>query len=171
MNDKVCTKCKQTKPVSEFYAGKRGVRFQCKECEKSASKLYYYNNTDKVIARVDRYRKENGRKRKPGTPEQVRAYRMVKIAIKDGILVKPDECELCGKESHLHGHHWDGYNNPLKVIWLCPTCHHMAHGRGKGMVEGKRWMYAAKIANMVAIEYLVMRATREGCAVVSGGRP
>ena len=156
MDSKVCTKCKQTKPVSEFYAGKKGVRFHCKECEKSASKSYYYNNTDKVIARVDQYRKENGRKKKPSTPEQVRAYQAVRMALADGTLVKPDKCELCRKVNHLHGHHWNGYSNPLDVVWLCPTCHHSVHGRGQHKVE------------LVSVLYILRNMQVQASAVMYG---
>jgi DNA-binding transcriptional regulator YiaG len=53
----------------------------------------------------------------------------VKTAVDNGVLVKPDKCEKCNKESKmLHGHHND-YDKPLEVVWLCPTCHAEEHNR------------------------------------------
>jgi len=53
----------------------------------------------------------------------------VKTAVDSGKLVKPDNCEECGKpQKNLHGHHED-YEKPLEVIWLCPICHRAKHKR------------------------------------------
>ena len=36
MNTKMCNVCKNTKPTSEFYTNGKYLRYQCKQCEKSA---------------------------------------------------------------------------------------------------------------------------------------
>lgn len=44
---KVCTRCGLSKPVSEYYKSKRekdGIKYQCKKCDKKASKLHYKTN-------------------------------------------------------------------------------------------------------------------------------
>lgn len=63
------------------------------------------------------------------TPISLRAVQTLKHAIATGQVIKPSTCEQCGKApKNLHGHHED-YNKPLVVIWLCPKCHRIEHGR------------------------------------------
>ena len=52
---------------------------------------------------------------------------LVQRAIKKGIL-KRQPCVKCGKTKKIHGHHPD-YSKPLKVIWLCVSCHKKEHAR------------------------------------------
>jgi hypothetical protein len=57
---KHCTKCKQTKEISEFYVTKRdGVIGICKECRRAASrinsKIYYSNNREQIIVKTGIY--------------------------------------------------------------------------------------------------------------------
>lgn len=77
---KTCTKCGETKPVSEFgqYAGKRkGLRSCCKVCHNSANAIwrankpgynaaYYKSNRDEILASQTVYREKNS--------EIIRAY-------------------------------------------------------------------------------------------------
>lgn len=39
---------------------------------------------------------------------------------------KHKKCEICLKRKIVEGHHFD-YEKPLKVIWLCRTCHILRH--------------------------------------------
>ena len=42
--------------------------------------------------------------------------------------LRPSLCELCGKETQLHGHHESYYQDHMAlVVWLCPSCHGRAH--------------------------------------------
>ena len=58
------------------------------------------------------------------------AYRIVRSAIKNGVLIRPEKCARCGViprrgtdgRSMIHGHHAD-YNIPLDVEWICAWCH------------------------------------------------
>lgn len=55
--------------------------------------------------------------------EKDAAHRVVKDALKKGTLVKPESCSGCGAVTeHLEAHHSD-YARPLKVKWLCRSCH------------------------------------------------
>jgi hypothetical protein len=58
------------------------------------------------------------------------AYRAVRTAIKQGVLVRPEECARCGNRpspaadgrARIHAHHHD-YGRPLDVEWICAKCH------------------------------------------------
>jgi len=59
------------------------------------------------------------------------AYRQVRTAIANGVLIRPPCCSKCGaldqKEQvgrhTIQGHHHRGYHRPLDVEWLCCKCH------------------------------------------------
>lgn len=55
-------------------------------------------------------------------PKRILARQAVMDALKSGRLIRPDECEECGKECKPDGHHED-YDKPLEVDWLCKDCH------------------------------------------------
>lgn len=56
-----------------------------------------------------------------------RAHTAVQMAINSGALVRPSQCQACGRDGlKIHGHHRD-YSKPLDVEWLCPKCHGAAH--------------------------------------------
>ena len=128
-----CSTCGETKPVIEFYPDKGntangGIGYICKGCTKEAHFKHYDAHRDKVMQRVRMYQRDHpGRKTQaPYNP----AHRKLNLAVEKGRIVKATQCQECGKEGRLHGHHHHGYDNPLDVIWLCPSCHHAAHGRG-----------------------------------------
>jgi hypothetical protein len=63
---------------------------------------------------------------------QNRAARLMRKALAEGTLVKPDVCEDCEERpesSQLHGHHHNGYGlgHETDVQWLCAPCHRRAH--------------------------------------------
>lgn len=63
-----------------------------------------------------------------------KARYQVKVALKNGILIMPDNCQHCGihvsnlkyKVKKLQAHHTD-YNNPLEIVWVCFSCHRKIH--------------------------------------------
>lgn len=56
------------------------------------------------------------------------AHNMVKLALRQGDLIKPNCCSKCGNyDSLIEAHHYD-YSLPLSVIWLCRSCHLKIHG-------------------------------------------
>ena len=76
------------------------------------------NNPEKVIESSKRWGKKNQGKKN--------IHHKVQRAVKKGIIVKASNCENCGADGMLHGHH-DDYSKPLKVRWLCPACHVGVH--------------------------------------------
>lgn len=58
------------------------------------------------------------------------AHIRLKMAIRDGSLVRPENCEQCGKLCVVHGHHYD-YTKWISVRWLCCKCHRGEHARLK----------------------------------------
>jgi hypothetical protein len=54
------------------------------------------------------------------------------MAIRDGRLCVPEECESCGSSgpARIEAHHHQGYDEAhwLDVIWLCHSCHMRADG-------------------------------------------
>lgn len=79
-------------------------------------------------------------------PEQrKRARRAVNRALRNGVLVRPLDCELCGnapgraKSGHrkalIEAHHRNGYSDEhaLNIIWLCSSCHQKTHARRHGI--------------------------------------
>lgn len=138
METKICSGCKQEKPVSEFYKSKRdGYRSRCKVCSKMANKEYI--NRPEVRERLKGWRSEYYIR--PEVKERVDAYRMkihndpefkikffarnrLRHMVRMGRIIK-EPCAICGKEQ-TEGHHPD-YNQPLMVVWLCPDCHRQLH--------------------------------------------
>ena len=58
-----------------------------------------------------------------------KAYRAVRTALAQGVLVRPQQCTRCGRSGHaldgrsiIHAHHHD-YTKPLDVEWICAKCH------------------------------------------------
>lgn len=47
-----------------------------------------------------------------------------------GRIVKPEKCQICGKNEKLDAHHSD-YSKPLEVTWTCRVCHRALHRRLK----------------------------------------
>ena len=159
MSEKVCIKCSESKPLSEYYRHKQmadGYLHKCKECCKSDAKKnreqkaehyreydkHRYQNDPKVKARNRRYAQSDagkiaGNRAKKKWAEQNPIKRsaslMVNNAVRDGKLEKPDACDICGHEGRIHGHH-DDYAKPLEVRWLCSKCHESWHRKnGEGL--------------------------------------
>jgi hypothetical protein len=60
--------------------------------------------------------------------EKREVHRKYGKALRDGVLIRPNHCEECGKECKPDGHH-DDYNKPFEVVWLCGSCHRRKHPR------------------------------------------
>ena len=135
---KACRKCGRELPLSGFYNDRRrpdGHKGTCKDCWKKDKLQYDYvhraerNASNKRSHGTREWRiKHNERRRQQRErhPEyagvQIRVYR----AIRDGVIVKPDTCAICGAGGALLAHHHD-YDRPLDVDFLCPLCHSAIH--------------------------------------------
>lgn len=97
---KVCARCATAKPLSEFYVPPKSY---CRQCTRTYSLDW--------------------RKR---YPQRRHAHTRVAAALKYGELVRANACERCGEKTYTVAHHED-YTSPLKVTWLCDTCHAIRH--------------------------------------------
>lgn len=70
---------------------------------------------------------------------KVQAYKEYYKALKNGLIIRPNQCSNCGETSkRIHGHHPD-YSKPLLVMWLCASCHMSLHAKirwGNKVVTG-----------------------------------
>jgi len=150
LHQKECFKCKEIKPLEEFYQHGRMASQRlnkCKECTKAdvrlnrAKKLEQYRQydrgramrPDRVEARLEYRKTEQGKqvKRKADEkyyqrcPEKYKARVTLNNAVRDGKISKPSTC-ACGRSGRIEAHHED-YSKPLEVSWLCVPCHKQAH--------------------------------------------
>lgn len=130
---KKCSKCGETKPLTEFhksYRGADGHRGYCKVCQQAVYRTWHEANKERRAATVKAWHEANPDKVKAQRernmerwPEKTAARTAVMHAVAAGTLVR-QPCEVCGA-LEVHGHH-DDYSQPLAVRWLCPK-HHTEH--------------------------------------------
>lgn len=146
---KTCSKCGETKELTDFYENKRsrdGKRPSCKICHKKcvagwqkrnpdkaakSSRSWQKRNRDKANAISKEYRRRNReelarktRQREAEDPRKPRARAAVAKAVKNGDLIRKP-CHNCDNPKS-EAHHPD-YNDPLRVVWLCHPCHMKEH--------------------------------------------
>lgn len=63
-------------------------------------------------------------------PQKNRSRTLTHNLVNRGKINKPKNCESCGEESDLDGHHTD-YGKPTDVQWLCAKCHEVADSKMK----------------------------------------
>jgi hypothetical protein len=137
MDSKTCFKCKQPKPLEDFYKhpgmadGRLG---KCKECNKQDVRENYalrrtqyqdyeakrnkgVKRKDEILAASARHRENN--------PEKYKARTAVNNAVRDKRLI-PEPCRVCGEKAQAH--HED-YSKPLDVMWFCFKHHREHHGQ------------------------------------------
>lgn len=136
---KVCFKCGAAKPLSEYYKHKGmkdGHLNKCKECARTDTIVHRSENDhvrDYDRQRGKRQTSEDTRKYREANPKKYKAQTWVNNAVRDGRLVKLENCEVCNSTDHIEGHH-DDYDKPKVVRWLCSRCHslwHSEHGEAK----------------------------------------
>ena len=135
---KNCTTCKRDLPDSSFYASNKS---HCKECICARVRAYAKTDAGKATERRRNQKPKRKARLKARAkawnekyPDRYKAHYMVKNAVRDGRLFKPDTCESCGVGGLIHGHH-DDYSKPLDVRWLCPSCHATADGKAVNQRE------------------------------------
>lgn len=85
--------------ISEKNKRKHGT-----EIHKSKQRKYYHENRERI-------KKQND------------AHKMVAYAVKLGVIIKPEICEVCKEKClNLDGHH-KNHDKQLEVIWVCRKCH------------------------------------------------
>lgn len=144
---KRCAKCGETKPCDEFAADRGatdGLFRWCRSCASSNLRRWYRLNAEAKQARDAAWRAAN-----PGYhtqhaklyrqlhPARVAACNLLRTAIRNGTIVRPDSCEKCGCTCRPDAHHHD-YSRPLDVAWLCRRCHRGLHGVEQSRELGRR---------------------------------
>lgn len=82
------------------------------ECARKWSR----EHKEQLLEKQRKYRKKN--------PEKCRAQSLVNSYVARGKIIRPMQCEVCGKIGRTDAHHED-YTKPLDVIWVCRKCHAM----------------------------------------------
>ncbi len=129
-----CPKCETVKAIDDFYKSKRdGHDSRCKVCRKLDAREYvktgywvrrdaeYYKRPD-VRKRVNAYQRE--RRKRPDMIIKNACRSFANHAIGVGKISR-EPCAVCG-EKQSEAHHND-YNQPLLIVWLCPSCHRYLH--------------------------------------------
>ncbi len=114
---KQCSKCSIERYITDFHLrkisldGHRGVCRWCERKRRGGRQKYFY------------------RKRQETDLVKAQARQKLKAAVYKNKVLKPLNCDLCQtprEKRFLAGHHVD-YTKPLTVIWLCQSCHSLAH--------------------------------------------
>lgn len=117
---------KENKEKKREYEKKRSLLVDRKEEHKiwreknpNYFKEYYNQNKDIRLKCNKRYLENN--------PNRSKTYAIYRKAIRDKLIIKSDQCQICGMSNiKIHGHHFD-YSKPLQVTWLCIKCHKDVH--------------------------------------------
>ena len=136
MDSKVCFKCGVEKPLVEFYKHKQmgdGHLNKCKSCTKkdagnhrklNIEKIREYDRSRSTLQHRVELRKSTCKKYREEYPDRYKAHCKVSNALRDGRLVRPERCDMCGTECNPHAHHWSYLEEHwLDVEWLCVPCH------------------------------------------------
>lgn len=106
------------------------------------NKRWRQDNADLWKAGLKKYREQLSPEKKKeyyeryyqAHKEEIQARWTVCNKIRQGKLIKPDQCVVCWnkhKSRDIHAHHID-YKKPLEVLWLCKECHKKLHNQMKG---------------------------------------
>jgi len=148
---KTCRECGVEKQLDNFYkhfAMADGHLNKCIDCVKSRISKHRDQNLEK-IRQYDKHRsmlphrvqarKEYGKTEK-GKIAKTKALKnyyekyplkrashvITNNAIRDGKLVRQENCSECNSIEKIEAHH-DDYTKPLDVRWLCNKCHRNWH--------------------------------------------
>jgi len=149
MELKTCTTCGEEKLIKGFareFSFKLKVyyyRGSCKECRKIyqrderkeyrkqrylAMKSYYIekNKINRQTAKGKEAHRKHQALYNKNNPEKKLAHLMVRKALQEGQIIKPNKCSypMCDKEK-IEAHHLN-YSKQLDVTWLCKPHHHIA---------------------------------------------
>jgi len=116
---------------------RQGFR-KCPSCFARRSKALGFNVGSNICKRCESRAYLVARKK---IKEMDPAHRLVRLALKNGKLVRPLACPYCARANRpvrhtsIVAHHFD-YSRPLDVLWMC-NIHHKAWHK----VFSPEWMY------------------------------
>lgn len=126
--DRICKYCKKPFETEERYVKRGEGNFCSRSCSsksKPVVKRFGDENPNwKGGVSKDSYRYKMRQLKKH--PNRVKAREEVQKALRSGKLTKKP-CELCG-DPKVQAHHVN-YARPLKVVWLCRSCHDKTHAK------------------------------------------
>ncbi len=139
---KVCTRCKEYKPLSDYYKDSRcrdGCRSECKSCVIKITKEYSQTERGRESHRKGSYTYERSEKGKAVKkrqylryPEARKARSVVNELVRNGIMppAKSLQCNYCQKQAQQYHHHL-GYapEHWLDVVPACRLCDAKEHKR------------------------------------------
>ncbi len=131
---KTCSKCRNEKAVSEFYAhpaARDGLQTRCKECYAAYARSVRGRQAQAAFTRSAKGRQAHRSATSQWNavhPEALRAQHALTNALATGKIVR-QPCKICGS-ANSHGHHED-YSKPLEVRWLCSLHHAQIRGEGE----------------------------------------
>lgn len=121
MDTKKCSKCKEIKNVGEFYkrsVSLDGLNSACKGCNRITMCKYQQSNKGKTSRKS--YNTRNS--------EKTKARSCLYNAIRSGTVVRPNNCDKCGKVCKTEAHHHSYLEEyRLDVQFLCRQCHINLH--------------------------------------------
>ena len=135
---KTCSACHQVKALPDFGVRRDrldGRSAKCAECLRARDRVRYPKESARRIERARAWAstpagKESVAMAVKGWQQRNAAKRATHIvlrgAVRDGQITRPETCEVCSKRARIVGHH-DDYSKPLAVRWLCEKCHKNWH--------------------------------------------
>jgi len=142
-----CAKCQKIKPAEAFYKNSGmpgGISGYCRPCtskyqeeyrkNKPSLKTYYqeWYQSNKQILQAERHKKRESNQMLKIL--QDRAWLEFNKALRKGLVGGPPLlCQLCrdiDKIGTKYESHHPNYNEPLRVIWVCKSCHRRVHREG-----------------------------------------
>lgn len=130
---KTCRKCGETKPAHAFsmkttkpYVRRRGTCYKCRT-NHPTSGLPNRGRNENLDPKVRASIRRSANRFVEQHPERYamvrKAAALVFRAIQRGDLVRSSSCEECGKSGvMIEAAHYN-YDEPLRVRWLCRSCH------------------------------------------------
>lgn len=139
---KVCQTCRARKLHAEFAphnGSADGRRNHCRICMATGRRLVRAETQEQKARRKERqsrpqWQRSHARaltRHEKRFPKAARAVRIALTAFHAGKLQPAEHCQAdgCNYSGKLEKHHHD-YDQPLSVLWVCPTHHRQGHSRG-----------------------------------------
>lgn len=121
----LCTKCELLVSESGFHKNGSALHSWCKRCKNKQTKRWAKENRRRKN-KTDKLWKQRNRVKD-------HAHAALRRAVKNGILLRPQRCQWCLYfYDKIEAHHVD-YAQPLRVLWLCKTCHALCHMKEKAV--------------------------------------